>query len=51
MNTREDDITRGMLSRIRAAKNTGTKTGFGIIKEEKETGEKAEITISLPGVH
>ena len=42
MNTREDDITRNLLSRIRAAKNTGPKTGFGIIKEEKESGGETD---------
>lgn len=41
MNTREDDITRDMLSKIRVIRSKGAGTGYGIIKEEKE-GEKKE---------
>lgn len=36
MNTREDDVTRNMLDRIRAIKGKAAGTGWGIIKEEKE---------------
>lgn len=35
-NTREDDVTRNMLDRIRAIKGKAAGTGWGIIKEEKE---------------
>ena len=37
MNTREDNITRDMLDRIRSIKSKAAGTGWGIIKEEKET--------------
>jgi len=37
MNTREDDVTRNMLDRIRAIRGKAAGTGWGIIKEEKET--------------
>ena len=36
MNTREDDVTRNMLDRIRAIRGKASGTGWGIIKEEKE---------------
>ena len=36
MNTREDDVTRNMLDRIRAIRGKAAGTGWGIIKEEKE---------------
>ena len=39
MNTREDDVTRNMLERIRAIRTKSSGTGWGIIKEEKESGE------------
>ena len=35
-NTREDDVTRNMLDRIRAIKGKAAGTGWGIIKEKKE---------------
>ena len=37
MNTREDDVTRNMLDRIRAIRGKAAGTGWGIIKEEKES--------------
>ena len=37
MNTREDDVTRDMLDRIRAIRGKAAGTGWGIIKEEKES--------------
>lgn len=40
MNTREDDVTRNMLERIRAIRMKSSGSGWGIIKEEKESGEK-----------
>ena len=40
MNTREDDVTRDMLARIRAIRTKSSGTGWGIIKEEKELDEK-----------
>ena len=40
MNTREDDVTRNMLDRIRAIKGKASGTGWGIIKEENESGER-----------
>ncbi len=47
MNTREDDVTRDMLARIRAIRTKNAGTGWGIIKEEKESdkneGEKKKI--------
>lgn len=36
MNTREDEITRNMLDRIRSIRGKAAGTGWGIIKEEKE---------------
>lgn len=39
MNTREDDVTRNMLEKIRAIRTKSSGTGWGIIKEEKETSE------------
>lgn len=36
MNTREDDVTRNMLDKIRAIRGKASGTGWGIIKEEKE---------------
>ena len=40
MNTREDDVTRDMLARIRAIRTKSSGSGWGIIKEEKESDEK-----------
>lgn len=40
MNTREDDVTRNMLEKIRAIRTKSSGTGWGIIKEEKEPDEK-----------
>lgn len=37
MNTREDDVTRNMLDRIRAIRGKAAGTGWGLIKEEKES--------------
>ena len=42
MNTREDDVTRSMLDRIRAIRTKNSGTGWGIIKEEKESEEKGK---------
>ena len=39
-NTREDDVTRNMLDRIRAIRGKAAGTGWGIIKEEKESEEE-----------
>ena len=39
MNTREDDITRNMLDRIRSIRSKAAGTGWGIIKEEKEDND------------
>lgn len=40
MNTREDDVTRNMLDRIRAIRGKASCTGWGIIKEETEGAKK-----------
>ena len=40
MNTREDDVTRDMLARIRAIRTKSSGSGWGIIKEERESDEK-----------
>lgn len=40
MNTREDDITRNMLDRIRAIRSKSAGTGWGLIKEEDEKDDK-----------
>lgn len=40
MNTREDEVTRNMLAKIRAIRTKSSGTGWGIIKEEKESDEK-----------
>jgi hypothetical protein len=37
MYTKEDDVTRNMLDRIRAIRGKAAGTGWGIIKEEKES--------------
>lgn len=37
MNTREDDVTRSMLEKIRAIRGKAAGTGWGVIKEEKES--------------
>lgn len=42
MNTREDDVTRNMLDRIRAIRSKSAGIGWGIIKEEKESDEKKD---------
>lgn len=42
MNTREDDVTRSMLDRIRAIRGKASGTGWGIIKEEKESDERSD---------
>lgn len=42
MNTREDDVTRDMLSKIRAIRTKNNGTGWGIIKEEKESDKDKE---------
>ena len=42
MNTREDEVTRNMLSKIRAMRKESSNTGYGIIKEEDERKEKKE---------
>lgn len=42
MNTREDDVTRNMLERIRAIRMKSSGTGWGIIKEEKESGSEKD---------
>lgn len=47
MNTREDDVTRNMLDRIRAIKGKSNGTGWGIIKEEREEKENAEKTDAI----
>jgi hypothetical protein len=39
MNTREDDVTRDMLARIRAIRTKSSGSGWGIIKEERESAE------------
>ena len=43
MNTREDDVTRNMLDKIRAIRTKSSGTGWGIIKEEKESNEKGDV--------
>jgi len=40
MNTREDDVTRNMLDRIRAIRGKAAGTGWGIIKEERESEDE-----------
>lgn len=47
MNTREDEITRGMLDRIRSIRGKSAGTGWGIIKEERETEEDAKKTDAI----
>ena len=47
MNTREDDVTRSMLDRIRSIRGKASGTGWGIIKEEKENDEKTEKTDAI----
>ena len=42
MNTREDDVTRNMLERIRAIRMKSSGTGWGIIKEEKESDSEKD---------
>ena len=42
MNTREDDITRDMLDRIRAVRAKSAGTGWGLIKEENEVAKKTD---------
>ena len=44
MNTREDDVTRDMLARIRAIRTKSSGTGWGIIKEERESDDKGDST-------
>lgn len=44
MNTREDDVTRDMLARIRAIRTKSSGTGWGIIKEERESDDKDDST-------
>lgn len=39
MNTKEDDVTRDMLARIRAMRIKSSGTGWGVLKEEKEEDE------------
>lgn len=38
MNTREDDITRSMLSKIRGVMKANSDNAYGLIREEKEDG-------------
>ena len=40
MDTREDDVTRNMLEKIRAIRTKSSGTGWGIIKEERGANEK-----------
>ena len=40
MNTWEDDVTRNMLERIRSIRAKSSGSGWGIIKEEKESDKK-----------
>lgn len=48
MNTREDEMTRNMLDRIRAIRGKASGTGWGIIKEEKESdNEDAKKTDAI----
>ena len=42
MNTREDDVTRDMLARIRAIRTKSSGSGWGIIKEERESDERSD---------
>ena len=47
MDTREDEMTRSMLDRIRAIRGKAAGTGWGIIKEEKDGGGKREPTDAI----
>ena len=47
MNTREDDVTRSMLDRIRAIRGKAAGTGWGIIKEEREERDDAKKTDAI----
>lgn len=47
MDTREDEMTRNMLDRIRAIRGKAAGTGWGIIKEEKDGGGKREPTDAI----
>ena len=47
MDTREDEMTRSMLERIRAIRGKAAGTGWGIIKEEKDGGGKREPTDAI----
>lgn len=47
MNTREDDVTRAMLEKIRAVRAKNSGSSWGIIKEEKEEGDKEKKTDAI----
>lgn len=47
MNTREDDVTRNMLDKIRAIRGKASGTGWGILKEEKEDGGERKKTDAI----